>query len=685
MKCAFFITCLVATVLVVSGCVQQPGSPGASQQGNPMPPPGGQNASQMPPAGRQNAPLNQPAQGGEPVGAPLANANGPLPSLPSGVPKGEWVTKKLGDVEIRYFSTAIARGMTESGTDFFIYLNNTGSAKATLCFPSLREFTQDVGTLRSSIPDWNLHFFALQDPPMDVGPGQKKSLWYFASLDVDPTKGNSFFTVNFTISECGQGSASASVMLPVIFGVTGENFMGKETSYIYGTVKDEDGNPVTNAEIRAAINCGRVDFRGGSDGSGNYKVEVLAKEDIDAIYVGKPLTCDSTDYFVTVEQPGYEYYYSGHAEPTRQQPQKLDIVLKKSGGRKNYTMDWEKKVDDNYGFFWVKPSADWSVFAAAQAKHPPMLNKPTNFYLFDSSGNILWKQPTGNECWGIDITSDGSKVVAGCTDRKIYAVDRAGKLLWSASTIGAYTISRNLCFSRDGTRVLAGDTPMLIDTATGTEQAVPWNATGQRNCAFYYDDSGFVIGAREVTGFDASGTQKWQNVIGEFPLFMDVDNNKNTFGAGKSRTLFSFDANGNLRWKHKIPDHVITAGAATPDGSRMALGTVGGMVYVFDGDGNLLWKRNAMEPGNWSSIGHNAVTISEDGKEVVVGTTDQAGVICVLAYNGNGTIVWENCVQPDKSNPDLLLQVTHVQISNDKKQIIASYGDNYIRKFSLAG
>ncbi|MDD5148427.1 MAG: PQQ-binding-like beta-propeller repeat protein [Candidatus ainarchaeum sp.] len=597
-------------------------------------------------------------------GQPQINANSPLPGLPENFPESKLVSKKFKGIEVTYFSSAIARGLTESGTDFFISLKNTGSSKETLCATGM------TSELRETIPAWNLHFFAMQDDPVEIFPGEEKKLWYFASVDAEGT-----FVVNFKVGNCGPDAES--IEFPVTFGSNGEKFWGKETSRISGTVKDEQGLPVPNVQVNAVMNCGRVNFSGISGRSGDYSVPLLGMEDINAIYLGKELACDSTDYYISVEQTGYEYYFKGNIAPTRKEPKTLDIALKKKTTGANYSLEWEKQVADNFGFFWVRPSSDWSVFAAAQSKHPPELNKPTNFYLFDSEGKILWKQPTGNECWGIAISKDGSEIVAGCHDKKVYAVDKSGKLLW---TTDFPLMVRSACISNDKSKVLSGAMPTLLDAKTGAKQDLVWKGDWLRNCAFYQDDSGFIAGARELTGYDFSGNQKWRQIIGEFPMFLAVDSAKNVFASGKSRTFFSFDAQGNLRWKHRIPDHTAGAGAATPDGSRIALGTVGGMVYLFDGSGNLLWKRDSGKFPNVSAVGHNAVAISEDGKLVAVGT---APANCVIVFNENGTVLWEKCFEPDASNKDLLLGVTNLQISKDKKEIIAAYGDNYIRKFVI--
>lgn len=616
--------------------------------------PGAESEFVGPPSGQPGEPSGQGYQ-------PTVNTNLPLPNLP----QGEWIKKQLGEVEIKYFSTAIIRGMSESGTDYFITLKNNGSSEATVSFSSDQE-------LAKYIPQCNLHFFSFQNPPVKIPAGSEKKIWYFASIDSVTCD----FTINFEFWL--ENDANNKVELPVKFGSVEEDFRGKETSIIYGYVKDENGNPVKNTRVDAMMNCGRIGNRGDTDENGKYSISVMAMEDINAIYGSRELACDSYDYFVSIAKDGYEYYFKDHVVPTRKEFVKLDVVLEKKKEEVSYSLKWGKKVDDNYGFFWVKPSSDWSIFAADQAKHPPELNKPTNFYLFDSQGNILWKQPTDNECWGIDIASDGSKVVAGCHDKNIYAVDKSGNLLWKFDTGG---MVRAACVSRDGKKILSGAIQKLylFNAGDGSKSEVSWIDEWFRNCQFYRDDSGFVVGSRTVAGFDITGNKKWQYIIGEFPMFLGVDSNKNVFASGKSRTLFSFDSNGNLRWKHRIPDHVAGAGASTPDGSRVAIGTVGGMVYLFDGSGNLLWKRNTGEVGEQGgTVGHNAVAISDDGKRIVVGT---APGNCVIVYNEKGTVLWKDCSKVEKTSNDMLEGVTNVQISTDKNNIIAAYGDNYIREF----
>lgn len=142
--------------------------------------------------------------------------------------------------------------------------------------------------------------------------------------------------------------------------------------------------------------------------------------------------------------------------------------------------------------------------------------------------------------------------------------------------------------------------------------------------------------------------------------------------------MFSFDSAGKLRWEHRIPDHVVGAGAVTPDGSRIVLGTVGGMIYMFDNDGNLLWKRPMLGVGEEGGMGHNAITISSDGKRVIVGSAPSN---CVMVYNEKGTRLWKGCNDIAQTSKDFLVGINSVQISEDKTKIVAAYGDNYVREF----
>lgn len=100
---------------------------------------------------------------------PPINKDLPLPETPANAQKGELIKKQLGNVEVSYFSTAIIRGMMESGLDYFITLKNKGQTEANV-------YITPEAELIKQIPQWNLHFYSFQNSPVKVAPGAEKKL-----------------------------------------------------------------------------------------------------------------------------------------------------------------------------------------------------------------------------------------------------------------------------------------------------------------------------------------------------------------------------------------------------------------------------------------------------------------------------------------------------------------------------
>lgn len=604
--------------------------------------------------------------------------NRPMKSLD--LPKGEKITKYLGEVEISYFSTCILRDESEVGVDFIISLKNKGNEEVVINFPDVNELKENVPVCSQN---HITHFFAFQVPPIKIIPGGEKKLWYLVPREKDDCN----FTLPFRLWK--NNDKLNYIELPVEFGYSNEDFRGIETSMIYGYVKDENGNPISNPDVKVHMNCGRMDYSSTSDEEGRYFISLLGMEDINSIYGQRELACDSKDYFLYLEKEGYEFYFKDHLAPTRKNPLYFNITLKKRNDNISYSLDWERQVDEPYGFFWVAPSEDWKTFAAAQGTHAPLLNNPypTNIYLFDSKGNILWKYPVKDQCWGFDITHDGSLVAAGCHDKNVYVINaQDGSLNWKAECGNS---NREVEFSHDGKYLITGpvigprgptdvydvgiynsNTGKILNLISGDKQWL-------RNSKFSLNDSIFVVGESfgYLEMYDLKGNKLWENFnyIGEFPMFLAIDRQNNVYAGGKTHTLFSFDSKGNLRWKHRLPG-TITYGGISEDGSRIAVSD-SGRIYLFDENGTLLWKRPHF--GREDGAGHNAVTISSDGKYVVIGTVTNN----IIVYNEQGTIIWKGHSAIHKQSPELLEGVTNVQISKDNNHIIAVYGDNFIREF----
>lgn len=103
-------------------------------------------------------------------------------------------------------------------------------------------------------------------------------------------------------------------------------------------------------------------------------------------------------------------------------------------------------------------------------------------------------------------------------------------------------------------------------------------------------------GTRMVAGsngpialYTAAGTELWRNNIGESPLWLEIDDAYNVYAAGKSRELFSYDKNGNLRWSYRLAHTSNEAvKGITADGSLMVIPTFNGLLQTFDATGRSL-------------------------------------------------------------------------------------------------
>ncbi|MFA6531092.1 MAG: WD40 repeat domain-containing protein, partial [Candidatus Micrarchaeia archaeon] len=303
----------------------------------------------------------------------------------------------------------------------------------------------------------------------------------------------------------------------------------------------------------------------------------------------------------------------------------------------------------------------------------------------------LWKKATGDECWGFDIRN--GLVAAGCSDGHVYVVGADGKEKWEKD---CKTMNREVEFSPDGSLLLTGpcgeDDYELLDANTGALISTAKDAReALRRSRFTSDGNEFVAGASfgNLAMYSLDGTQIWKNYIGEFPLFLEIDSSGNTYAGGKGRTVFSYDKDGKERWSFRVPDHVVTEGAISADGSRVVIGTIGAWVYLLDGaTGKVLW-RDKIEGEN---VGHNAVSISKDGKYIAVGGAPQN---TLYIYDENGTRIFTHEAQ---ENPDPILDekwagigrdasvgtqkgTMGTYISEDGDKVVAAYGDDYVRMF----
>lgn len=648
-----------------------------------------------------------PKNGGEPSGyydgtsgdfhlSPLDTSQ-PAPEPPI---TGESKTVYLGDIEIRYYSAVLSNQFMSFGADFFIHLKNTGSETETVYSYSAEEIAPN-----GEIPNWNMHFFDFQNSTTILEPAEEKTLHYFASMD-----GEGQFDVSF---EFWQNTDKSDKITEIVtFYSSNGRPEFSATGYIYGVVYDKETNqPLNDVKVVTMYYNGREQvWWEETNEHGGYILPVVATSDLETYFGSQELAYDSLTHFVYVEHEGYEYYYKDGVDIERGDENRLDIYLEPISTTETYNLDWENVVSEYHGFFWLNVDDNWKYVLADQAKHPPQLCKATNHYMYNvETGEQMWSFPTGDECWGSAITADGALVALGSHDENVYVINtNDGSLKWSKDSGG---MNREVEFSHDGKYLLTGPAAgsggsnydfVLYDVDDGTHyHSFSGYDQWLRNSKFTNDDSKFVVGLSggHMSMLDTdNGNKIWENWVGEFPLFLGVDQDDNTYACGKGRTLFSFDSSGSLRWSYRVPDHTTTSGVISDDGSRLVIGTVGAWVYYIDtSNGDVIWRSGLTESSGTAdesinTVGHNAVSISKNGEYIAVG----AGPANHLTiYNKKGTKIFEHT---SELNTDSILNdkwatigegasegtqkgVMCTVISDNGERVIAGYGDNYIRSF----
>jgi WD40 repeat protein len=558
-------------------------------------------------------------------------------------PDDKKVSVSLGSIVITTYNPVTITGL-EYSTNLYFTVKNIGNA------PTVVSYRYSD---RQTLPDWIFHLYALQDKKVSLAAGEERVLEFMITNEGD---GEAELPFIFTIDETGKEKG----VIIDLKSIDARNPAGAvkklpNTSLITGRVTDQRGAPVPGAEVRVSFYNGRMDSKQKTGADGTYRIAVPSIDDLRAAMGSRPLPYRDLDYFATVEASGYAYAYRGGLAPSRSGTLEVNFTLEPVGKTVSYKEIGRFKTEGAYGYGALLPNSGFTRVSAVQFKHPPELHKPGHMVTVDLNANELWRFETGDECWGFDVSVKGS-VAAGCHDNFVYLVDKDGSLVWKIDTGGQ---NREVEFSPHGNLIFTGpykgSDAAMLDAATGRALWIYGGVKNWlRNARFSSDGKRVVGGFAQgpLVMFDRDGRVLWKNFIGQFPLLFEIDDQYNVYAAGKNREIFSFDGKGNLRWRYRVPNHVVNSGDISRDGKFLVFVTVGSRMYAMDSSGNLLWQRHTK---------HQTLDMTPDGKWIAVGTE---------VYRSDGTLVWF-----------LDLPGEAVAISDDGKFIAIGDGGSNIRIF----
>lgn len=191
-------------------------------------------------------------------------------------------------------------------------------------------------------------------------------------------------------------------------------------------------------------------------------------------------------------------------------------------------------------------------------------------HMLDDRPVTLWSVSVGGPVIGVDLSDDGSRMMAGSADRKVSSYNMDGAVRWTVESSDIEGQPANVAaVSADGSRAVAGDQ---------TNQAYLLNTDGAK-----------------IWVFDADGA------IND----VAVSTSGNRAGVGTaSGSVYVLSNQGTVVGQVSHPETSILALATNSSGSLIVAGTADGRVFAFDGQGVMLWE--VFLGGSVSSVAVNS-------------------------------------------------------------------------------
>lgn len=650
----------------------------------------------------QNRRVHQaPGQIGVELGATYAIAT----------PADSPLTSTIGPFTISTFSP-VTMTPFENSTNVYFFVTNTATQARTLEFMSMRE-------IQLTKPNWLFHFFrmfGLEEGKagvisLEFSAGETRTLEFYTSKDLGGGKPLSA-TLPFRFRSVADGQ-TGTIEVKFIGDDAVPDLLRTTSSLISGRVTDAAGAPVANALVTVGLFNENAVRSTRTNDSGIYGIRVMSTSDVATILGSRPLPYHDLSYFMTVESDGHSMAYRSAISTKTDQVSVVNITLTPRSAPPSWKLVGTLATDGRLAYWQTRFAGNGDRIVSVQGQHPPVDPGPGHIVATDLAGQELWRIVTGAQCWGFDVSADGTKIAAGCNDGYVYMMDANGTLRYrkalgerpSPFNAGELDLL-HVRFSPDGHRLLvdgsAGtggfsvidvDTGNIVWTSSSPSGAVSqyayqsrWSADGQR----------VIVGSNGLLSmYSSDGALIWRQQMGESPLWLEIDGSYNVYAAGKSRVLLAYDGEGALRWSYRLAHTSNEASTGiSVAGNIMMIPTFNGMLQAFDLAGNVLWQRMlpalpAISPqGNpieyVYGTGHNATSIAASGNLMAVGTRGWQ----MLVYDRTGALVWSHTasMRSDFLGKDPAAHGNYpgalsVAISPDGRYIAAGYADSVIRIF----
>lgn len=258
-------------------------------------------------------------------------------------------------------------------------------------------------------------------------------------------------------------------------------------------------------------------------------------------------------------------------------------------------------------------------------------------YLFNAaSGKLLWSKDTGssNPVWKVVLSSDGSKLSVDTENSIMYLGGAEGNTIWSYST-GGNVVGMDM--SADGTLVVASMGPIVAFNDQGT---ILWSHPAMTlavsvNSVAVSSDGSYVWVGSAVDGYNGSlylfnkqGVALWQKQIYSPALSIQTGDNLTTFVSTNWGALL-YGADGSL-----LKNITSSAIASIPSGCSPLpnfwywSGELAPVAFI-DSEGSVISSYN---PGGYTN---NAALSSDRQYALVASSNEGSGFSLAFVFLGN--------------------------------------------------
>ncbi len=200
----------------------------------------------------------------------------------------------------------------------------------------------------------------------------------------------------------------------------------------------------------------------------------------------------------------------------------------------------------------------------------------------------------------VDVSSDGSYIVAGTGNKYVYLIDKSGQCLWKYFAEGdIYEVA----ISEDGQYISAG---------------------GFDGNLYFFEKNGEKI-------WESPGGEIYELAMSDDGEYLAVSRSKGSLiGLSRPCVIEYYNKAGLKIWDYSTSDW-ISGLDISPDGSYVAAGCHDNNIYFFNREGDLLWSFTTTD-AVWS------VSISENGSYVAAGGDDEK----VHLISKSGREIWQS-------------------------------------------